>query len=301
MDVKLWMKAVRAPFFTASVVPVLLGIAMAWYMGFKTDVPTALLTVMMAVIVHAGVNLANDYFDHLSGNDLGNGNFSQFNGGSRVIQDKLLKPGTVFTASTWLLMSGLFIGLLISWLRRDGFLAILTVIGILLGYFYSANPFSLSYRGFGELAVAIAFGPLLVNYAFLTQTGTMTPESVLISIPLAMLIFLVLFVNEFPDYDADRKASKKTIVVSLGRAMSARIYAAVMAMVYGSVLLCAVYISPFVAVSMLTVLIGLKAARIVLAHHSDAKRLFPANAMTIMLHLSTGLLLIAGFLLDKFL
>src|SRR3989338_1591309 len=96
---KVWLKAIRIPFFTATIIPVSLGSIVAWY---DTDSFIWIrfgLAMLGALLIHAGTNLANDYFDHLTGCDEANLNHTPFSGGSRVIPEGLILPKKVLYAS----------------------------------------------------------------------------------------------------------------------------------------------------------------------------------------------------------
>jgi len=96
------------------------------------------------------------------------------------------------------------------------------VIGVLSGYFYTAE---FAPRGVGEIIVGLNFGPLLVIGSFFVQTQIITYESIAASVPLGILILEVLWVNEIPDFDADARAGKKTLVTRIGRKKAADVYA----------------------------------------------------------------------------
>ncbi|MFC2076825.1 prenyltransferase, partial [candidate division KSB1 bacterium] len=72
---KFFLAELRAPFFTASLLPVLLGSVIAWSRGTPFDWGLFALAMIGGVLLHAGTNVGNDYFDHVSGNDAGNRDF----------------------------------------------------------------------------------------------------------------------------------------------------------------------------------------------------------------------------------
>ena len=77
---KVWFVELRAPFFTAAVVPTLLGTAIAWEELGLFDGWLFILTLLGTVFAHAGTNVINDYFDFKSGTDLANKDKTPFNG-----------------------------------------------------------------------------------------------------------------------------------------------------------------------------------------------------------------------------
>ena len=95
----LWIRAMRAPFFQAVIIPVLLGTAVAWYETGIFFIWYFLLAFLGVVCVNAGTNLANDYFDHKSRADDINKEVTPFSGGARVIQEGLISPAKIYQAS----------------------------------------------------------------------------------------------------------------------------------------------------------------------------------------------------------
>ena len=147
--VKIYIQELRAPFFTASVVPILLGVAIAWARTGNFNWLLFLLTLVAGMLFHAGTNVANDYFDHRSGNDEINTEFVRpFTGGSRFIQEGKLTPKEVLLYSLFLFATGSIIGIYLVFKVGTGVL-ILGVIGLLSGFFYSCPPIALVNRGLG--------------------------------------------------------------------------------------------------------------------------------------------------------
>ncbi|NQT46884.1 MAG: 1,4-dihydroxy-2-naphthoate octaprenyltransferase, partial [Candidatus Omnitrophica bacterium] len=232
MGFKVWIKAIRAPFFTATIIPVALGAIVAWndtggFMWVKF-----LLALSGALFIHAGTNLANDYFDHRSGCDEANPNPTPFSGGSRVIQDGAIPPQKILRASSGSFIIGGVIGLYLNYICKGNTILILGIIGIFLGFFYTAGPFRIGYGSLGELAVGVGFGPLMVLGSYYVQAGQLPLHIFLISIPVAILIALVLLINEFPDYVADKAVGKKTMVVILGKKDAVMVYHILLSAVY---------------------------------------------------------------------
>ncbi len=86
-----WMVIMRLPFLTATIVPILLGTAVASQLGYNIDWLYFTLTMIGGSLLHIGTNTSNDYFDHTSGTDEANYNYMvPFSGGSRSIQMGLI-------------------------------------------------------------------------------------------------------------------------------------------------------------------------------------------------------------------
>lgn len=301
INFKLWLKAVRAPFFTATIIPITLGSIVAWYdisifSWFKFS-----LAMLGGIFVHAGTNLANDYFDHLSGCDEANPTPTPFSGGSRVIQEGLIQPKKILCVSLASFLIGGTIGLYLNYICKGNIILIIGIIGVFLGIFYTAKPFRIGYGSFGELAVGVGFGPLMVLGAYYVQAQSLSFTAFLISIPIGILIALVLFINEFPDYTADKSVGKKTIVVILGKKNAVILYHVFLGSVYLLIILYVLFaILPVTSlIVVLSLPLALKAILVSKRNFDKIYELLPANAATIGLHLLIGLLLSAGILLGK--
>jgi 1,4-dihydroxy-2-naphthoate octaprenyltransferase len=204
------LRTTRLPFLSATAVPVLLGIAVAASHGAFTWW-TALLTVIGASFAHLAINVTNDVFDTLSGADDANPTPTQFSGGSRVaIYDLVSVRGLAVLAAALYAAAGA-IGLLLVAVTGSTTLLWIGVAGIALGLAYTAPPLKLVYRGLGELAVAIGFGPVMLVGAYVVQTGRIEVEPLLLSLVPGTLTALILFVNEIPDRRSDALAAKRTL------------------------------------------------------------------------------------------
>ncbi|MFC2100142.1 prenyltransferase, partial [Candidatus Bipolaricaulota bacterium] len=236
MGLRNFVGITRAPFFTATIVPVLLGTAIAWRDG---SVHWGLFTAALvgAVAINAAFDMSNDYFDHRSGTDAANRNLTPFSGGSRTIQDGILKPRTVLLAALVFYAIGIGIGLYLAATRGWAILA-LGGIGVFFAFFHNAPPFNLYRRfaGAGELAVGIGCGPITVLGAYFVQTQRLTLEAFYASLPVAFLITAVLYINEFHDVEADRSVGKKTLPIVFGRQGAVWGYASLVGASYVAIL-----------------------------------------------------------------
>jgi len=291
----LYLQELRAPFFTASIVPVLVGTSLAFLHSGEWHWLIFLLALTGTVLIHAGANVINDYFDHLNGNDEANIDFVRpFTGGSRMIQEGLLTPNEVLGLSLACFTLGSAIGFYLVY--RTGLLVLaFGIVGVLGGALYVAPRVSLVAHGIGELVIGINFGILPVIGSYYVQTGEVRWEALLVSLPIAVLIAAILFINEFQDYRADMAVGKRGWVVRLGRSKSAPVYTTLMV----------TWVLPIVAgvtlgvfpllclAALLPVVVAAKAIMTARRHYDDPKALTPANGMTIICHLAVGLLLTA--------
>lgn len=295
-----WLLAVRAPFLTASLVPVLLGGAVAWATRDALNWGLFFAALIAGALLHLAVNVYNDYFDHRSGNDPLNVDFVRpFSGGSRAIQMGLLSPLETISGAVLLSAVSAGIGAYLAWAAGPWVLAF-GVAGLISGVFYVARPFNWASRGVGELMVGLNFGTLMTLGSYYVQTGRVDWTPAIASIPAGALIAAVLYVNEFPDFIADRAVGKRTWVVRLGRQRAVIGYAFLMAVPYITVPVGVAFgVLPVQAlIAMLTLPFSLRAVQCAAQHHSQPLELAPANALTIISHLATGLLLTLAFVWD---
>jgi 1,4-dihydroxy-2-naphthoate octaprenyltransferase len=297
---KLTLRAVRVPFFTAALVPVALGAALAVWDGAPFDLTQLLWVALAACLAQAGANLANDYFDHRSRNDELNQSFTPLNGGSRVIQAGLWSPDKTLLASLLAWAGCAAVALFL--LERIPTELVLTLgaAGFVLGFFYSGWPLRLAYIGLGDLAVAVGFGPLIVGGTYAALAGTWSWSAALAALPIAIAVALILFINSFQDRDADAAANKITSVVRLGSKQRAfHVYAGATAAVYISIvaLVAAGPLPVWSLIALLTAPLALFAVRRGRDRTESIHELLPINAATIGMHLSMGLMLALGVVL----
>ncbi|MDH7500879.1 MAG: prenyltransferase [candidate division NC10 bacterium] len=297
---KVWLRELRAPFFAASALPVLLGASAALGEGVRIHLPYLFLTLLGAVSLHGGANVLNDYFDFLSGNDLlyPEQKNPPFDGGSPFLVQGILTPQEVYRFALFLLALGGAIGLFLAYRRGWPILA-LGAFGLFCSYFYVEPRLNLAGRGWGELAVGLSFGPLSVLGAYFVQAQRLAPAPLMASLPLGLLITNVLFLNQFPDLEADQKVGKTHWVVRLGRNKATRVFVLLSLSVY---LLIGLGIAlrllpPASLLGLLTLPLCLRVLSMVRRHYADSPRLKPAQALTILNHLLTGLLLCLAYLI----
>jgi 1,4-dihydroxy-2-naphthoate polyprenyltransferase len=208
------LRTTRLPFLSATAVPVLLGIAVAASHGAFTWW-TALLTLIGGSFAHLAINVTNDIFDTLSGADDANTTPTQFSGGSRVaVYDLVTLRGLGWLAIA-LFGVAAAIGLLLVAITGSLTLLWIGIAGIVIGVAYTAPPLKLVYRGLGEIAVALGFGPIMLLGAYVVQTGQLAWEPFVLALVPGILIALILYVNEIPDRRSDAEAGKRTLPVRL--------------------------------------------------------------------------------------
>jgi 1,4-dihydroxy-2-naphthoate polyprenyltransferase len=296
-----WFKASRPEFFTGAVVPVMVGGALAYHDTGHINWINWLLCAIALTLLQAMANMSNDYYDHLSGNDDLNTEFAHpFTGGSRVIQTGQAKPMRVLVVSLLCMGIAGAIGLYLA-ATRGWIILLIGIFGGLSGFFYTANPLKLGYRGFGEIFIGLDFGVLPVLATYYIQTGHFSWPAFVVSLPVALLIMAILWINQFQDFNADKAVNKLHWVVRLGRRRASFVYTG---MILGSyvIILAGVitHLLPvWAAIALLTLVVAQVGIRTALRSYDDIPHLTPANAATVVIHLFTGVLLTLGVVIDK--
>lgn len=241
------------------------------------------LTALGIFLLEAAKNASGELFDFDSGVDqaVAEEDRSPFSGGKRVLVDGLLTRRQTAGAAAAFYAGGVAVGLAVAVLREPRVLW-LGLAGVALAFFYHAPPLRLSYRGLGELAVAVAYGPLICCGTYLVQRGQLPPWVVLLSLPLGLLVAAFLWVNEFPDFRADAAGGKRTLVVRLGRRRASRVFGAMVVAAYaGMALLPAAGLPLAVWLGGAGLPHGLAAAARLRAWPETTARVVPAQAWTL--------------------
>jgi len=161
--------------------------------------------------------------------------------GEKTLVDKKITPGGVITLSTicYLIGVGSLIPVIIKY--NDSSLNIIFSAGILLAFFYTANPIGLKYRCLGDITIFLCFGPLLMQCTSILLIGRMDQLLYLYSIPIGLLTEGILHANNARDIEADSKAGAVTLATVLGFELSYLFYIMLLLGAYGSVLVITFY------------------------------------------------------------
>jgi 1,4-dihydroxy-2-naphthoate octaprenyltransferase len=293
---RIYLKALRLPFLTGSLLPVTAATALVYWLHQTFNFGFFCLTLLGVAALHLGANLINDYYDSF-GSDPLNRNFTPFSGGSRVIQNGELAAETVKTLAYFFLAVGVVCGLTLIYFDRP-WVAVFGFLGLLAGFCYSASPVALMSLGLGEILIFLAFGPLLTLGTYYVQTGRFAPVGATVGLPLAFLITAIIWINEFPDLEADLAAAKRHLVARLGLKVSRGIYAALMLAPFLSLFfLMEYYLLPdLIIAALLPLPLALRAIGLVRRTAPTDPGFVTAQALTIQTHAFLGLTLTLALL-----
>jgi 1,4-dihydroxy-2-naphthoate octaprenyltransferase len=299
VKLKVWFLETRPQFLLLSVVLAFLGNCIAWYefkeFGGTFHLGYALLAFFGLLLCHISVNVLNDYFDYRSGIDL-EVKRTPFSGGSGILPATLLKPKQVLWLGLVSLLLAVPIGVYFV-IARGWTLLPLLVVAAACTLLYT--PF-LTKVGWPEWAPGVGLGALPVLGTYFVQTTAYTIPAVIASIPSGILVHNLLLLNEFPDAEADRKAGRRTLPITMGKARAWMVYSVLTLLVYlwiiGGVV--ARIMPIFCLIALLTLPLAIKAIQSS-RKHEEMNQLVPAMANNVLVILLTQLLLGVGYILGR--
>jgi len=292
---QLWFRSLRAPFLVATFIPVGVGTLASIEARGTFDAVLFGLTILGAACVHLATNMLNDAFDYRSGNDLAVKHQNPFAGGGRVLTQGVLSVRAHLAVALGFLAAAMVIGLYLVSVTSLTLLWI-GLLGVAFAFFYVGPPLRIAHRGVGEIVVGASFGPLVVLGTYYVQTESLDLGVFLLSLPIGLLVAAILWINEFPDIEADVSVGKRTLVARLGVRRATAAYEGILAAAYvilaGSAILALTPLATMLP--LLTIPLALKAARGLRRHATEPMALIPANAGTVLLFVAFGVLLMVG-------
>ena len=208
--VQKWWDAIRPWSYTAAIVPVLLGAAVA---AHEVTINWLLLVLALvgSIAIQGGTNLMNDYYDYKKGTDTP---AVKGTGGALLRGD--MTPEQIFRAGIIAFALGSVIGLYLVY-TTGPFIFWLGLCSVAVGYFYTAGPFALAYVGLGELAVFIFMGPVMVLGSYYLQQPVIALPVIWAALPVSFVVAAILHANNLRDIDTDIINHKRTLATMLGR------------------------------------------------------------------------------------
>ncbi len=293
---KIWVQAVRVFSFTATIIPIFIGAALA--LSYEGIVRWELfpLIFLASLLLHAGTNVISDYYDFKKGVDK-----DYTFGSSRVLVDNLLKPKQLFIGAIIFFATACLIGTMFIAIRGLPIL-IIGLIGLLGGFLYTGKPVGYKYVALGDLFVFILMGPLMVVGSYLTLTGAFSTKALTTSFPIACMVVAILHANNLRDIDHDKKAGVKTCANLLGHEKAKTEYFILILIAYISIIFMVFtnivsWISLCVLLSLPIAIKNIKTVRKSVA--GNPKKISTIDAQTAQLHLAFGALFFISLILEK--
>jgi len=208
--------------------PFLLGTAIAWSEAGAIDWRVFAVSIIITYFITNGTFMSNEYFDYetdrinierVGGDKVG----VTTTGGTRVLAEGLLPRMPVLIASILFFIAAIPLGMLLQFHLNTGILTMpFVLLGILGGLLYTAPPIKASYRGFGEIFMAIGFTvPIFAGY-YVQQGFSWLP--LIVALPWTVDVPALKIIREFPDYEADLSVNRRNLVVIFGREKMAPVY-----------------------------------------------------------------------------
>ena len=207
-----WLISVRAEVFSMTITSVLVGALLALTTG-KYNIIYTLLVLIALVLAHASNNLINDYFDYKQGTDTPD--YERLQYAPHPIASGLMSERTLLTAFVIFGLIELAVGIFF-FINVGVWAIIFAAAGFLLSVFYVAPPVKLKYRGAGEFAIFLIWGPLITVGTYYVITGSMDMFAWLASIPYGLVVMNVLLGKHLDKYEKDKEKGVKTLPVTLG-------------------------------------------------------------------------------------
>jgi len=288
--VESWVLAARPHTLPAAIMPVFVGISIAIHDGM-IYVPTAIVTLICALLIQIGTNFINDLYDYLKGSDK-----KDRVGPTRVLASGLIsvnemKIGILVVFGLAFLL-GLYLVYMSGWL-----IFVIGVLSLIAGYAYTGGPYPLAYNGLGDIFVFIFFGFIGTIGSYYVQTQEITLIVIWSSIPVGALITNILVVNNYRDLEEDKIAGKKTLAVKFGGKFARLHYLVFMILSYA--ILFVVYFtfkqSLFVFLPLLTIPLSIKLVSMI--YNLKGRDLNKTLELTGKLSAIYGILFAVGILL----
>jgi 1,4-dihydroxy-2-naphthoate polyprenyltransferase len=290
--VSLWSRAIRIKFLLASVIAVTNGIAISYWKTGYIDFGYALLTFFGVLCLHISVDLLNDYSDFKRGIDT-NTKRTKYSGGTGVIPENLIDSRLIYCAGIiFLIMGGLTGFYFVT--TKGIIILILLIFAIISIYFYSTNIVN---AGLGELFVAIK-GCMIVLGSYYIQSDTIELTSVYVGVIIGLLSALVLLVTSFPDYEADKKSGRRTLIIVIGKENSVKLFIIIIGITYAMIIGGSIFkvLPIFSTIALLSIPFAVKAIH-KLRRFNDSGELVSSMANSIIYSRVCGILLAISFII----
>lgn len=292
-DPKIWI---------ASTIPMAVGGALAYGTTGKFSIYWFLVALASIYLLEIGKNAVNEIVDFKTGVDLfiSPDKKTPFSGGKKTIVEGKLKIPETAAIALLTIGAGCCIGLYIVFFK-DLVIFWVGLLGVLLSIIYSLPPIKLAYRGWGELTVGLTFGPLIVSGIYILMTGTFNLNAIYVSLPIGLLIANVLWINQFPDYEADKQGGKANWVVRLGKERSVNVFAVLFTAAFACMVILAILLrNPVWLLSLAGLPQAYQAVKIARKSYNDIPALIGANIRMVMIYQITGITMVVACISYRF-
>lgn len=289
---QVWWRLLRPHTLTASFIPVFVGTTLALQHG-PISIGLFMAMLLASLLIQAATNMFNEYYDYKRGLD----NEKSVGIGGAIVREGV-KPEVVLNLGLALFGVAVILGVYIC-IASNWWVAVAGSLCMLVGYLYTGGPYPIANSPFGELFAGIMMGPVIIGIAFFIQTGMVTAESILISIPVAVLCGAILTSNNIRDREGDQRFGRRTLAILLGHDRAVLFLGGMFGTAYLWVLGMVLFgvSSPWLLLVFGSLPKAVQAIRL-FQGKKTAVEMVPAMKATAQLHTLFGLLLAAGILLN---
>lgn len=293
-----WFLELRPQFLTLSVVLVLHASALAaWRLAEEGVGPFkwgyALLAMLGLVLMHGAVDALNDWHDYAKSGIDREIRQTPFSGGSGLLPAGVMSANGALALGIGTLLGGMAIGaylvsvsgLTLLWIGLAGAATIVLYTPVLTRI------------GLGEIAAGLGLGTLPIVGVYYLLVGRIDPVAWVSGIPAGFLTYNLLFLNEFPDAEADARGGRHHMVILLGKRRASWLYAAVELGTYVAIVAGVAFgvLTPWALVGLGALVLAAKAISGALKEREGFESLFPAMGANVMAVLATNVLLAIGY------
>ena len=299
---RVWWKAFRFHYTSASFMPGILGGMIAWTTDRAFSSVYFLLVLFGLILNHLALNMTDDYYDfHHRVDALSVCKENPYTGGSGALSTGQIQPRTMRNVFSFFYVTAISIGIFLG-VMRGSFIHVLLVFGFFCAFFYTAPPIQFGYRGLGEMAQLLCFGPGIGLGAYYVQTQRVSGEAFWGTLPLGIMLFSMITINEIPDYEEDRRGGKLNLVARLGREKGVWLFVASLSCAYAAILFGVILgrIPSLGLISLSTLPMAYRTISILRTHYQDPVKMAPANLGMIGIHNFTAILLIFAYFVAGF-
>ena len=197
--------------YPASIAPVLFGATYALGYEIKFSILKFILFLLACLLIQAGTNLFNEYYDYKHGLDK-----IDSEGISGSIVKGNLSPREVMVGALVLYALAFILGLILTFMTSL-YVLLVGLVCMLAGYFYTGGKYPIAYSPFGEVVSGFFMGTIIISLSFYFQTGYVNADIIVVSLPLFIMIGAILLANNIRDLDNDKESGRRTYAILVGR------------------------------------------------------------------------------------
>ncbi len=297
MSFKELSEIVRLNFLLLTPITIFAGVAAAIYDGYDLNLFDTVIALLGALLAHVSVNSLNNYFDYRSGIDAKSPK-TPFSGGIRALVEGRANPLVAALVGTMTSIATLLIG--IYFLLKLPLIFLIGLVGLAIVVLYTPVLSKIPFMS--EPSAGAGFG-LMILGIYAVEAGGISGSAWPSYIIASILVGLLLFLNEFPDVEADKEAGRRHTVIMLGRDRASKLYPVIVTVNYLLIVLFSLNgLLPITClISLVSLPFGYKAARGVLRSKGKIPEVIPAMANNLLMVLITIAALGGGLLLGVFL